>query len=552
MSGFAHELRSARVGGQIAAARRSVGLTQRQLADALGTSIWTVERMEAGAADTARYLATIADVTHRQRSWFLGSTVPEHDVARVEAPAKVSDLGAAGRALVLGSIALLVTIRFFTEVVPVLPRAANFVDIPIFLGLAVAAAATPVEKRYRASYLQIGLPATAFFVLSIASAMVNSERSAPAPVLVFVYGFLAPFAIYAAAYRIWPPGSAGALSRMLVGLGLFELAVVAVIDVPNFVSSGNPDEIGGTFGTNPYQLVFFLLVVATLLAGISALEPRRTVARFAPFLVLAIFAVVLLAQYRALLATTVVMIVVVGVLLGRHTRGILVVILTILAFGLAFSYIASSFPSLKLKTTAATLSQSPWSYARQRYEATGPVVHLYEDDPRASVVGTGPGTFSSRAWQTFANAGSTSGSNVHGNNATTLTGGVYETDVSQKYVIPYRRDGAVVEGSSALSSPYSSYLGLAAEVGLLGLAIIVGTYLAALLRIGHLARRTISAASGDDPVPALALATTIGFLTLLQMGLLENWLEVTRVSFVVWAMFAVVLKELDARSDTAP
>ena len=51
----------------------------------------------------------------------------------------------------------------------------------------------------------------------------------------------------------------------------------------------------------------------------------------------------------------------------------------------------------------------------------------------------------------------------------------------------------------------------------------------------------------DDPLPALALATTVAFLTLLQMGILENWFEVTRVTFVAWAMFAVLSKELDAR-----
>jgi hypothetical protein len=50
-------------------------------------------------------------------------------------------------------------------------------------------------------------------------------------------------------------------------------------------------------------------------------------------------------------------------------------------------------------------------------------------------------------------------------------------------------------------------------------------------------------------VPALALATTVAFLTLLQMGILENWFEVTRVTFIAWAMFAVVCKELDARAE---
>jgi hypothetical protein len=31
------------------------------------------------------------------------------------------------------------------------------------------------------------------------------------------------------------------------------------------------------------------------------------------------------------------------------------------------------------------------------------------------------------------------------------------------------------------------------------------------------------------------------------MGLLENWLEVTRLTFIAWALLAIVTKEFDAR-----
>ena len=46
---------------------------------------------------------------------------------------------------------------------------------------------------------------------------------------------------------------------------------------------------------------------------------------------------------------------------------------------------------------------------------------------------------------------------------------------------------------------------------------------------------------------ALLLATFVAFLTLLQMAFLENWFEVTRITFIVWMMFAVCCKELDGR-----
>ena len=79
---------------------------------------------------------------------------------------------------------------------------------------------------------------------------------------------------------------------------------------------------------------------------------------------------------------------------------------------------------------------------------------------------------------------------------------------------------------------------------------MVGVYLAALLRSFRTARQLIVHATPGDPLPALALATTIAFLTLLQMGFLENWLEVTRITFIAWITFAVVTKELDARGES--
>jgi hypothetical protein len=522
MSGAAHELSPVAHGARVAAARRAAGLTQKQLAELLHASPWAIERLEGG---------------------------PRVPPAPARAARSV-DLGALGRVGVLGAIVLLVTIRFATEVLPFLPRVANFVDVPLFVALMLAAAAVPARRGGRA-YLALGLPATAVLLLAVASALLNAGHVQPAPLLVFVYGFLAPLAVYAAVYRVWQPGHAASLSRVLVALGLLQLAVVAVHDLPRFVTTGNPDLIGGTFGTNAYQLVFFLLVFLVLVVGIFTFEPRRAIAPLAPLLCVAVFAVVLLAQYRALLATAAVTVVAAGLLLGRRLRGAAIAAIVVVAFAVTFSHVAARFPGLKLQTTAQTLAQSPWSYAAQRAQATEPVRALYRDEPLAAVLGSGPGTFSSRAWQTFALAGSTSASNVQGGYARLLTGGPYRTEASERYVLPYLETREIVEGSRAVTSPYSSYLGLAAEVGLVGVVLVLGVYLAALARSARLARSQIARARPGDPLPALALATMTAFLLLLQMGLLENWLEVARVTFVAWAMLGVVCKELDARQDEA-
>ncbi len=48
--------------------------------------------------------------------------------------------GAVGPPLVLASVAGLVVVRLFTDSMHVLPRALNFIDIPIMIVLAVSAA----------------------------------------------------------------------------------------------------------------------------------------------------------------------------------------------------------------------------------------------------------------------------------------------------------------------------------------------------------------------------------------------------------------------------
>ena len=362
--------------------------------------------------------------------------------------------------------------------------------------------------------------------------------------LVFIYGFLAPLLVYVAGYRLVASGNALLLSRTIAALGVLQLVVVVAIDLPQFVATRNPDDIAGTFGTNQYQLVFFLLVFVALVAGIATFEPDRMVSRFAPILIVASFATILLAQYRSLLVATLVALVAIGVLLGGRARGFAVVGFTAIVFGFAFYYLAAQLPVLKLDSAASSIVNNPGTYVQGRLDVGWSIVRLYTDIPAAIALGTGPGTYSSRAWQTFANAESPSASNVQGAYATALTGGqAYSTDVSDKYVLPVLKSGVIVEGSHAATSPFSSYTSLLAEIGVLGFLTIVMLYFFAVGRAWRLARRNIAIAVRGNPLAALSLATAIAFLTLMQAAILENWLEVTRITFLFWLMLAVVSKE---------
>jgi hypothetical protein len=455
-----------------------------------------------------------------------------------------------GLGLILVSLTILIVIRFFTEVVPVLPRVANFLDIPIFLMLVGAALMRPpLDPSERRDVSLLVALAWLFLIVCAMSTLANASRVETAPVLVFVYGFLGPFGVFLAVYRLWPVGSAIYMSRLIVALGVLQLVVVVFLDLPQLLATGNPDKISGTFGENAYQLVFFLLVFGSLLAGIFTFEKKRPIARFVPALFILTLGAIFIAQYRALLLTTFFTVILIAVVLGSaRLRGVAIGAVTAFAFLVTLHYVADSLPGLRLGGTIDVLTGNPATIVSTRVHGLDHIGQLFNDQPRYLITGTGPGTYASRAFQTFAGAESTSHSNVAGGYATRLTGGKpYTTDVSDFYIAPRVREGEVFQGSRALGQPYSDYTSVIAEVGVLGLLSIVVMYLLALLyscRIALAVRRNPLA---EDPLPALALACTAAFFVLLQMGILQSWLEVTRITFPSWILLAVITKEFHCR-----
>jgi hypothetical protein len=456
----------------------------------------------------------------------------------------------AGLNLILGSVIALVVIRFFTEVVPVLPRFANFIDIPIFIALtATALMRPPLDPKERRDVSVLIACSWVFLLVCAMSTLVNASRVETAPVLVFIYGFLGPFGVFLAVYRLWPVGSALRLSRMIVALGVLQLVVVVLLDIPRLLASGNPDEISGTFGENAYQLVFFLLVVGALLAGIFTFEKKRPVARLVPVLFVLSLGTIFLAQYRALLLTTFFTIILIAVVLGSaRLRGVAIGAVTAFAFLVTLNYVADTLPGLRLGGTIEVLTGNPTQIVSKRGHALDHVLELFDDDPNYIMTGTGPGTYASRAFQTFTSAESRSQSNVAGAYVLRFTGGKpYTTDVSDRYIAPRVKEGEVFQGSRALGMPFSDYTSVLAEVGVLGFGAIAIIYLTALIYSGRIALAVRRRPIPNDPLPALALACLAAFFVLLQMALLQSWLEVTRITFPAWILLAVVTKEFHCR-----
>jgi transcriptional regulator with XRE-family HTH domain len=551
-------------GARVAQARQEAGLSQKALAADLGLPLWRIERIERGDEAPGAQLGGIAARTGRDEQWFVEPAECERAAGEAATSQPTEAAPASGdavtssplwtptarRNLVLSSITLLVTIRFFTEGLHILPAPTKLVDIPLLVVLAIAAAIVPSPRNELLGFRYVA-PAAVFLVIAFVSVLTNLGRVAPGPVLLFLYGFLAPVVVYVSVYRLWPAGNVLSLSRLLVALAGLQFLVVLLIDLPRFLGSRNPDVVSGTFGDNPYQLVWFLLVTAAVLAATYTFEGKRLAARLAPLFLFATLATILLAQYRALLFTMAVTALLVLFLLGSvRARGAVAGALVAVTFLVTLLYLSSAFPQLKYASTTKTLTGDPMLYLSKRGEAAGGIANLYSDDPRFMLTGTGPGTFSSRAWVTFADPTGKGDVGV-GVKSRETRNQVYETDVSTKYVLPRLQRSEIIEGSRAVTTPYSSYLALLAEVGVFGFVVLMFIYGAAFRQVLRRTTQQLRAAAPQDPLPGLLLGCTVGFFILLQMGILGNWFEVTRLTFILWTLFAVVTKEVDARGSSA-
>jgi Helix-turn-helix len=539
-------------------------MSQRELADRIGVPVWTVAGIERGDRDPAPHLAAVAAATGRSVGLLLaeparGSTETTQHQARPAAPEdsgavpdEATDRSTGGhwsRNIIFASIVTLVTVRFFAEDIGVLPRAVKLVDIPILLVILVLSWVAPRARHSTAASTRHLVPAVAFLAVCVASVLVNSGRTEVGPALLFVYGFLAPILLFHLVRTLWPTGQALSLSRLLVALAWVEFAVVLFIDLPEFLTSRNPDVVSGTFGENAYQLVFFLLMSTALVAGISTSERGRLVAPLAPLFFAATVATTLLAQYRAITLTFALTVVLIATLVGLvRVRGAVAGVLIALAFAAGLLLVPNVFPELKLQGTIDTLTGNPGSYVSHRLEAGSDIVDVYTDQPSAIVLGAGPGTFNSRAWETYYSPDEQAGLGV----AFPLAGSTEQTDIAQKYTIPRLRDLKAVEGSWALTEPSASYYALLAEVGLLGLLLMVAIYARAFMDSVRMSLVALRRAPDGDPLPGLMLASTAGFFVIIQMAILENWWEVTRLTFILWAVFAVATKEFEARYGTTP
>jgi hypothetical protein len=432
-----------------------------------------------------------------------------------------------GRWGVLVIVVVLVTMRVFTETLAVLPRYLNGVELGLIPALAGYVLFVRGARTGRIWTLNIELWLAAFGGVWLLSSLLNAADVLPAATLLFIVGHVAPILFALAIVNVDPgPVFVARVFRLMRGLALVGVAF-GLTQVPAVASE--PDAVVLTFGINQNQAAFFMALMMTWLAarwfcGLADRVDKALLLVLAPLFFLAGFKILWVLYPLSL-------IVVVTLVLVRRLRLIARVALpaaVLAGLGLAVVRFVP-YSEVALFNRFATFDP----YELGKVQVLLRMKDIWFTRPWGPLIGVGPGAFSSQAFTTFASIPTAGGIGYLSGREVS---GFYMTDVAAQYMLPYLHLGQYALGSSVVSRPTASIISLPAETGMFGSLAIAVVYGATLLRLVRGARRAVSPES-----LALSLTAAVCLLMLVLISLLDNYLEVSRVTSLVWLMIGLAI-----------
>ncbi len=452
---------------------------------------------------------------------------------------------------ILGAFVVFLTSRVLSETIGILPKAVDLIDLPfipivVFLALLVNNRRNVDWALHRRIFTFVLL----FVALWSVSYFVNIERVHMPVAVLYMFGILEGPVLYLSLNMLIRDKEkfSRQVARFIYIMVLVESAAVVFVNFPMFLATKNPDLVSGTFGHNPYQFSAFLIIMGGFFLGRIRNDTKSRV--YGVAIQGAIFITFLFLQYRIATPAFFISYAVVLVLLfGRQVARFVGIGFVLSLLGAtAFAIVLQNFQELKFDDFA-TLAQHPEVFVEagrvQSYLITG---EMFMNEPGAVAVGTGPGTYVSRANYMFTYELNDRDKGV-GNIIKSVFGDqTYYTDVQMKYMEPLKNEGEIL-GSVQLNSPLSSVLAAMAEMGLLGLALVTAIYATVIRQSVKYLR--FAQKSRDELLLPLATALVMGALYLVQLALLDNYLEIARVTLPVWLLFWTVSTLVQLRTNQA-
>ncbi len=430
-----------------------------------------------------------------------------------------------GRWTIYALLLLILVIRLFTETWGVLPRMFNAVDFLLFPLLIIWAFVYRLASTGSIATMRLEWFLLIFGLTWIASSLLNLPQLLPAASLLYVAGYLTPILFALAIYNLnlGAPLVRGVerifWGTALLGLGLGLSQVRELAD--------NSDALVFTFGTNANQTAFFLALILSLIFskwihGTASLAQKMLALGLTPFFFLAGFKAMWVLYPLA-----------VGITLfsqGLHRMKDVLRTIRLATGALALVAFITLFVPLPESDYFDLFTYfEPSKLGKAQVTMALPTV--WSSHPWGAIVGVGPGTFTSRAFRTFAALPYRGGADDVTYSVIPPT---YMTPLAEQIVIPLLLKPDIQLGSGTVDWPFTSYISLLAETGVVGFTALMSIYAYTWWRLMRSAR---GAQWPETRAVALAAAMTLG--TLLLISAIDNYLEHTRLAGLTWTLVAL-------------
>jgi hypothetical protein len=407
-----------------------------------------------------------------------------------------------------------------------LPRAFNAVDLFMTPLLLLPAAALWVIRPWRLRGRGIALLACVVVLAWVIAWAINASDVSWLGATFLIVGLLTPIAFFLTVVNLplsrrFPEK----MERLLFTLAIVN-CVIATVDAVRSFGLMADDFIFGTFGVNQNQLAFFLAVMMSFFLG---LWRNQLLSWRGKLLTVWSGALFILCGFQTLWVVFAIAMVLVHIVVSGIDRRIVVLVL----LGTAVPLITLKLFKFQRFDVRAELVQMVRDFPELgKVQLVEHVGQILEERPSAAFWGVGPAVFNSRAFRNIAIIpyGALPGSDV----AAAVVTPFYRSDLSARFIVPYFVIGRTHLSGANTDGPFTSYVSVPVELGLLGAIPLFAIYGYVLYLLARDARRA------SDPMRrSVAIWALSALLMLLGIAAIDNYLEVTRYTILVWLCIAL-------------
>lgn len=435
--------------------------------------------------------------------------------------------------LVIAIVIVLITGRFFTERVVILPRFINTIDlvaVPFLLPLCLLWVVSHQGGRFKGK--SIVLLSVLFCIAWALAWLVNYNEVNWLGGLLLVVGLLTPVLFFLILINFGLDRRfCRRLLRVLNILFIINL-VLATIDAASAIitNKGGGDFVFGTFGMNQNQLAFFLAVMITFKLTRWHFQGLRLQDQFILGWAVLLF---LLCGFQTLWVVLPVVMMcgfgLVGQLWSKRLLRVITVVVVLVAIIMPSLMNSGRFFSMTTKAEQFVANFNDLG----KVELLRNVPLIWQLRPYSFFLGVGPGTFNSKAFRSIAIIPYQGGPNAN-DVAAAIVAPFYTSELSDRFIVSYFTRGIFMLSGGNTDAPFTSYVSVPIEIGVPGGVAFFGIYGLVVFALVRSIRRT-----SEVQVRILGTWALISLLMLLSIAAIDNYLETTRYTLLVWLSIAV-------------